>query len=570
MLDILRSKTNHLVVYFILGAIILTFILGFGPASQKVGCGSSGDVLATIDGNKIVKQDWMYGLYFAGKLFPNAKGGAIEVRRFAMDKLIERELLQDLANQNGIHFAKEDAEDMVMANRIIIFGIEMRLSDLGAFPVDPKTKKPYGFNFDLFRRFVRSIGFPTEDQFLEQLVKEMEAKAYKDAALYGGVRSNRGEWLKYQTDSISFTYKSARFAPTSYTEGVRVSPAQIDQYLTTDAGKKAAEKEYNANKAKHSKGEPLRKALVLKMKIKMEGPLVNLFTDIQQQTARDLPSLTTALPQYKKVFDWLSTQKSGITLDNVQKAAKDMGEKGELKTYDFFGKNDPKVPAAIRAAAFRGRVGAGAQGPLFVADGAQLVLVSKEKFTQLKKEDATRNAARYLVSLVEAEKRAKDAAQRVLERLKKGEKPETIKELPEMITLGPINPISDDNRGMDRKLAKEIWSLKGEGSVLGRVVEVGKGALKSFTIYMLNERNLPSREDFDANEKRAHEQRVNAQAIEAFNQSIAALCSRNVKSLKFTRGFLQLFNYTRPANLTPEQLKDMPAEKYVPCLYLAK
>jgi SurA-like N-terminal domain len=573
MLDTIRSKTKTTTVYVILGAIIVTFILGFGPASQKIGSSCSGtqDDLATIDGNNITTQDWKFSVHFAGRLFGRSKMGTMAMRRIAMDKLIEREILQDLANKNGIHFERRDAEDMIINNKIIILGMEMPLHYLGGYPSDSKTGKPGNFNYSLFKRWVGSIGgFIDENQFLDQIVKEMEANAYKESFVVGSIFSKKAQWMDYQNDTIGITFKAARFIPSSFMDGIVVSNEAIKAFIESKDGKIAAEAEYKRFSSKYTKGVALRKVSVLKFKMKMEDLLANLHADVQGQPKKDLESLIVALPKYAKVFNWLKTQKKEITLANMKKAAADMGEKGEFKQIDWFSIASGKESIEFKKAVFAAKVGKTSNGPLFTKDGAILFVVEKEKFSKLDKKVGLKKAASYLLTLKKADKVCLQTAQDVLKKLKSGVKAEDIKDLPEMITEGPINPTSEGSRVISRELATEIWKLEKNGSVLPKVVPVGAGAMKSYKIYILTERNLPSREDFLSMISENSGGVINRKAVTSFNISMKKMCEEivNAGGLEMKPELTRTLTSVRPKNLKKEQLKGLPPEKYRPCFYL--
>ncbi|MGM0595707.1 MAG: SurA N-terminal domain-containing protein [Myxococcota bacterium] len=572
MLDILRSKTNTIAVYVILGLIILTFAIGFGPASNKVeGCSGKSNVLATLDGNEIELEDWFYSMHFIGLFTGNNDFHAMKVRRMAMDKLLERKILRSLAHKNGIRFTREDAEDMILSNRVIIFGMEMQLSHpaLGGWPTHAQTGKPLDFNYTLFRRFVRSIrNYNDENQFLDQQVAEMEAKAYKDAFIFGKGNSSKERWINYQNDYLGLTFKTAVFTPDDFLDKVEITDAEVEKYLESEEGKKQAEKEFEANKDAYLNAPVERRVRVLKLNVNVD----EFFDDIKDVEKKDLVSLRMAVPKHYQVYTWLDELSEKLTLENMAQAPTDMGEdKAVFKDFKWVEKEDREINKKLLAKIFDVTPGKEIHGPYFINQKVYFFNTQKERGGKAKKEKAVKRAARALLTSAKSVEMCKKKAQAVLEKLKKGKSPEAIKDLPEMLTEGPVNPLSPEEKTISKDTASQLWKLKKAGKVLPKVVKTeGKGT-PLFKIYLLESRSLPSRKDFQSLQKEKSNSNISMKAIYALDNSLKEICRNYVEQgkLKIKSTLQQELNYKIPQKeMKPEEKAKLPSENYHPCFYV--
>ncbi|MDA3864605.1 MAG: SurA N-terminal domain-containing protein, partial [Deltaproteobacteria bacterium] len=549
MLDILRSKTNTIAVYVILGLIILTFAVGFGPASNKVeGCSGKSNVLATLDGKEIKLEDWFYSMHFIGLFTGNNDFHAMKVRRMAMDKLLERKILRSLAHKNGIRFTRKDAEDMILSNRVIIFGMEMQLSHpaLGGWPTHPQTGKPLDFNYTLFKRFVRSIrNYNDENQFLDQQVAEMEAKAYKDAFIFGQGNSSKEQWINYQNDYLGLTFKTAVFTPDDFIDKVEIKDAEVEKYLESKEGKEQAEKEFEANKDNYLNAPVERRVRVLKVSINVDG----FFDDIKAVEKKDLASLRTAVPKHYQLYTWLEELSKKLTLENMAQAPVDMGkDKAVFKDFKWVEKEDEMINQDLLVKIFDVTPGKEIHGPYFINKNVYFFNAHKQRGGKAKKEKAVKRAARALLTSAKSVELCKKKAESVLEKLKKSKSPESIKELPEMLTEGPVNPISPDEQTISKDIASQLWKLKKAGKVLPKVVKSPGKGIPLFKIYLLESRSLPSRQDFQNLQEEKNNSSITMKAFYALDNTLKEICRNFVErgKLKIKSTLQQELNYKIP------------------------
>ncbi len=560
MLEFMRTKSRSLLVYAVLGVIILTFVISFGPAANKMSCGGE-NVIATVDGREVTMTEWQYSRALAGTLIRDTEG--ITLVRFAMDKIIERKLLANMARANGIRFTVKDAEDMILHNRVIVFGQEVPLTVFGAWPVDPKTQKPGEFNYTRFRNWVRHfLGIPDEKRFLELQVEEMTAKAYKDAFLFGMAGSSRTRWMNYQNEYLEITFKAARFAAEAFLDTVAVTDEELDAFLATEDGKKAAEATWAADEKKYAEVPKTRH--VFKTAVPVEAALL---AELRKQEKRDLDSLKAALPAQ----GWAITQLFG-KLDAARAAVKadaplpesfsslgHLGMTAEAETLD----------ATMMANLWREPLMT-FHGPVFTDEGAVLFLAQSEAGGPVEKEQGLRLAARDVLRANKAQAAAQAAADAALAALTAGKTPEQIEGMPELLTEGPVNPLKGQPGLITRELATELWKLETPGKVLPRVIVDEVMGKKVFKVMILDGRRLPSREDFDAQEATEAVSPVSARASYALDMVLKDQCVKLVKGggVQLTEALQQALSYKRAPGTKPEQAAELPPEDYSPCQYV--
>ncbi|MBN2722747.1 MAG: peptidylprolyl isomerase [Deltaproteobacteria bacterium] len=563
MLDVLRNKSRSIVIYLVLGVIILTFVISFGPASNKLSCGDS-DTLARVDGESISTQDWQYAFHFTSWMMGEKKEYTVTVNRLAMDKLIERKILAKLAKDNGIRFVRQDAEDLILKNRVIILGTEYPLSYWGGWPTDPKTKKPADFNYAWFKNWVRRLqGFYDVNHFLDQQVEEMHAKAYKDTFLLSTASLETEKWIDYQNQSTGLIYKTAVFNPDNFKTGIVATEDEVAAFLKTPEGKKESEEELKRFKKKYTDIPLMRNTRTLLIKIQ------GLHEKVKNLKGKSLDELVTALPEFAEKLAALKDMKTKLTAQTMPKAVEDIGaEKAELKVHGWIEKDSSSLDKNLIENIFTAKVGT-ISGPVFVKDGAIFIHVEGEKGGKATDEVALKRAAKQLIINTKAKKVAQSTAARILDELKKGKPLTSIKDMPELLTEGPVNPLEGNLPVFDAATAGEIWNLNKKGAVLPRVLEVKQGKRTTWRIVMFEEKQLPSKEDFESMLKEQQGQ-FNPKSMKAYDLAIKYHCQKVVRNnkLEITKNLRGALTLRVQGKVKPEEAAKMPPEKYVPCQHV--
>jgi SurA-like N-terminal domain len=580
MLDFMRKKTNSLFVYVILGGIIGAFVLGFGPASNKAGGGCSDSTeFAKIGGMKISQIDWKYGRGASRFIF-NSKV-RVEQLRYTVDKLIERKILSNKARNNGIKFTKKDVENMILRNRVILFGMKVQLSNIGGFPSNTKTREPLEFNYKVFERMCRSYFGMNVDKFLEQQIEEMEALTFKNTFIFGFSNSNKGDWVTFQNTNLELTFKAAKFFPFSNMDKVSIKAKDVKAFMATEKGKKAYELEFKKNRSKYSKRAVERDVKVLTLKF--DG----LYDEVSKQEKKDLDSLEKNLTKFNDLIIKIKKAKKALTIENIEQAAKATEKQGgKLVNLGWVKeiKNDVEDPLLdpikdppfkdeahkkINEAIFKGKVGS-IHGPVFIKSGVAFIAILEKRGGDLSKEDGMFAAAELLLKTKEAEKYTLKIANDVLAKLKKGDLIETLTELPEMVTEGPINPLKGKSMVISRELATKLWKLKKPGDVLPTVI-TSKSNPKSYSIYILESKYLPSKEEFEKIKKDEQQSLLSPNAFSSYRKMIKKECTSILNSLSFAeKNILGSLNFKRPKKLKDDSPLKNVSETYSPCSYVGR
>lgn len=558
MLEFMRNKTRSLAVYAVLGVIILTFIISFGPAANKLSCGGE-NVIAKVDEREVTLLDWQYSRALAGTLLRDSEG--VVLVRFAMDKIIERKMLSNLARKNGIRFSVADAEEMILQNRVIVFGQEVPLTVFGAWPVDPKTQKPGEFNYQRFRNWVSHfLGIPDETRFLKIQVEEMEAKAYKDAFLFGLAGSSRMRWMNYQNEYLEITFKAARIAPEAFLESVEISEEDITAELETEEGKKAAQETRAADEKRFAEVPKTRH--VMKAVVPVEEAFL---ADVLKQEARDPESLRKAIPaqawRVNRVMQAVDQIKACVKEDSLCPDT--------FTTVGEFGASDETLGTELLLKIWEEPLRT-VHGPYFTEEGAVLYIAENESGGPVDEETGLRMAARDNLLFRKAAIAAKEFAEKALSEAQAGKSPSEIKGMPEMFTEGPVNPLKGQPGLITQEVAKELWNLETPGKVLPRVITDETGGRTVYKLMFLESRKLPSREDFEAQEAQDSVSTMSSRATHALDLFLYDHCVTLVKAgrVQMEPPIAEALTFKRNPDAKLEDAQDLPPEEYAPCAHV--
>jgi peptidyl-prolyl cis-trans isomerase D len=126
MLDSLRASKGGLITWLFLGAIIIVFVISFGPGSFAkggAGCGGAQAYAAQVNGKTIPAVDWerqyeqLMRFYQAraGEAFTRELADQLGVAHQALSALIERELVVQEAQRRGIVVTDDEISRAVQA-----------------------------------------------------------------------------------------------------------------------------------------------------------------------------------------------------------------------------------------------------------------------------------------------------------------------------------------------------------------------------------------------------------------------------------------------------------------------
>lgn len=268
MLEQMRQHSRSLLIYALFGIIIAVFIISFGP--QSLGGfnapGSTGDYAVKVGKREVTAQEYRTAFLLAGgDRFDGEQAKQARVREIVLDRLIDRELLAQQANELGLVVTREEAEDFVATGKFLLFG------GAKAFSNEP------GFSYDDFTRFIRYYGF-TPATFLEMQERELQAERVR-SFLKGGLTVSpsevKAEW-EHRNTQLNLEY--LRFPIGKFEAAAAPSAQDVAAYATAHEAELKAT--YEKDKAfRYTKLPKEKKLEVVKLALASEA------TDADKQAA---------------------------------------------------------------------------------------------------------------------------------------------------------------------------------------------------------------------------------------------------------------------------------------------
>ncbi len=232
MLDSLRATKGGLLTWIFLGAIIVVFVISFGPGSFSkggAGCGGAPAYAARVNGAVIPARDFeeqadRLSQFFAQYGQDVTGPAAVEIRKRAMDTVIERALVVQEAKRRGL--VVTDAEISAEVRRM------------------PQFQENGEFRFEVYEDLVkRSYGSPAK---FEALLREQLLHDRMIAALDETVKVSDGEvkaaW-KAAADKVALAFVQFPVAAAQ----AEAKPSDADVKAFADREGKQIEAFYKAN-----------------------------------------------------------------------------------------------------------------------------------------------------------------------------------------------------------------------------------------------------------------------------------------------------------------------------------
>ena len=246
MLEQMRKSSQSLLIYVLFGIVIAVFIINFGPQSRG-GCdgpASSGVEFAARVGNETISSsDFRYGfLVLGGAQYPAQMAKQQRIKETVMDKLIERELLAQEAEQLGYAVTDEEVEDQVADSKMIGLGYPRTVGRL---------QKDGKFSYDLFKNFVQFELGLTPKGFIEEQKRELLASRVRDLLRAGVTMSVEEVKADYERKGNQVNLEYVRFAPRRYE--AQVAPTAEDIAAYAKKNEEALKKDYEGKKFVYEK-----------------------------------------------------------------------------------------------------------------------------------------------------------------------------------------------------------------------------------------------------------------------------------------------------------------------------
>jgi peptidyl-prolyl cis-trans isomerase D len=263
MLDFFRQKGLSNVLYgVIIAGTILTFVIGFRPSASMKTASIKELCVARVRGRCIDPKD----LSAAHRILMPARSAEtsrrLNLKRVALDGIIERELLDDEARRLGIAVtdtevtdqlfagyvrASVPAADPVIAQKVMeemyrgYAGTGMVPGDVAqahvsdrdtAIPIDFRDPKSRAFDMKVYERKVRFLSNRSTEEFRETQARELLAAKMRDI-IRGPVRVSEAEALeayKQRYDTATLTWVPVKEAWAARW-AVELKPAVVDAWV---------------------------------------------------------------------------------------------------------------------------------------------------------------------------------------------------------------------------------------------------------------------------------------------------------------------------------------------------
>ncbi len=268
MLDTLRANSRSVLTYVLFGIIIVVFVISFGPGSK--GCGAGGRTetwAAKVNGAAVTPSEFdqqyaqllrIYRQQGAGEL-----AGLLQMRlrQMAMDQVIQRELVQQEAQKQGIVVTDEEVAAAIK-------GLPAFHSN-GQFDMElykRTVSSAYGTPGKFEDQMRRDLGYQKMMSLLRETAKVTDDEV-KDAWLAEGDRSN----LEFARFPLSLARTDVKPTEAQVKDFIAQNGARIEQYYKDNPARFDKKKRIRARHILVKVGEKAGAAEQEAAKKKIEG-----------------------------------------------------------------------------------------------------------------------------------------------------------------------------------------------------------------------------------------------------------------------------------------------------------
>jgi peptidyl-prolyl cis-trans isomerase D len=261
MLEAMRRNSRSWFIYAIFGALIVVFILSFGPqAGQTGGCGPTSNYAVKVANREVSDLSWRFAILATTGSNPTGKQArAGKVRERIMDQLIMRELAAGVAQDLGFAISVEEARRSVLEGTFYLLGNKLDGKPY-YYDTRPGEDSPR-FSAAALEQFAKNLGLPNADRLIDEQRYELLAAKGRNLLL-ASIRVSPEEVRRRfdeQNDKVEIEY--VRFDPSMYKNDVVIGAADIDGYLAVND--KALKEKFEKEKARYTGlGKELRLGLI--------------------------------------------------------------------------------------------------------------------------------------------------------------------------------------------------------------------------------------------------------------------------------------------------------------------
>jgi peptidyl-prolyl cis-trans isomerase D len=381
MLDTLRANSRSVLTYVLFGIIIVVFVVSFGPGSK--GCsGDAGTVqtwAAKVNGETVSPTEFDQQYIQLARMYQQQGAPDLNallqtrLRQMAMDQLIQRELVDQEAQRQGIVVSDDEVSSAIKAV--------------------PGFQSEGRFDVELYRRAVTNA-YGSPGKFEERLRKDLAYQ--KMVALLRGTAKVTDDEVKdaWVAENDRIDLELARFPRALARAEVKVTDAQVKDYVAKESAK--LEAYYKAHESRFDRPRRMRARHIL-VAVAENAP-----QEAQEAAKKKIDALAERV---KKGEDFAKL---------AQESSDDPGSKAQGGELGFFGPGVMAKPFEQAAAKLQpGQV----SEPVRTQFGWHLVKL--EAVEPAKKETIDEAKPEIAREILEDEAAKKLAAQRADETLKK-------------------------------------------------------------------------------------------------------------------------------------------------------
>ncbi len=400
-------------VWVILILVGLSFGMMFGLDPQNITMGPQS--LARVYGTPIVREDFTYQLSAVTRIMrvpaDERMQQMIGLREEVLDATVERLVLNEAADDLGLHNEARDAEQLTTDGHFIVLGDTV--SWLG----------DRSFNYEVFQRNWLGTLKVSEPKYIEVQRQEALARTVRDLVAASTVVSDAELRQQYDASSNKISLRYVKFSNSGFAQLHDATEAEIEGYVA--ANRDALEQTYERQIARFTKLPAQRRLRIIKVNTPV-GAQADAASRAAAAAARqrieDARRRITGGEDFRRVarelsedastarsggdFGWASLQGTGSGLDpSVDQAAKDLSVGAVSEVIDG-------------------------------EDGLYLVQVADEREGDIDKEIALKSLAENEVARTQGVALAKQAAEEALLSLKNGKKMSALFKSPDVLDKG--------------------------------------------------------------------------------------------------------------------------------------
>ena len=263
MLDVFRQRGLSNVIYGgVIVATIFAFVVTFRPQSQSKTASLSESCAARVRGRCIEPKDFSSAYRMLMPTRSQAASRKLNLKKVALDGLVERELMDDEAKRLGIGMTEKELTDQLYAGfvRVSVPAADPKVAQQlllemyqayqragvlspevaqahfndrdTAIPVDFRDPKTKVFDMKVYERQVRNLSNRSTTEFREQQGRELVASKVRDSVRDPIRISDTEAWDEYerQKSTAMVTYIAVR-EPWALRWATDVTQGDIDAYL---------------------------------------------------------------------------------------------------------------------------------------------------------------------------------------------------------------------------------------------------------------------------------------------------------------------------------------------------